>query len=118
MCSAAPQAGACAEQAVAENETEAMDEARLAVQQIVLARHQPSELLPRAPPILALQVRPQATPMSNTVFTYCSRCRSETLHGSLADQDGARVQLAARGDRPWLKFTAAHLAGTEGSTAC
>ena len=34
-----------------------MDEARLAVQQIVLARQQPSELLPRAPPIIALQVR-------------------------------------------------------------
>ena len=33
-----------------------MDEARLAVQQIVLARQQPSELLPRAPPIIALQV--------------------------------------------------------------
>jgi hypothetical protein len=44
------------EQAVAEDETEAMDEARLAVQQIVLARQQPSELLPRAPPIIALQV--------------------------------------------------------------
>lgn len=46
----------CCAQAVAENETEAMDEARLAVQQIVLARQQPSELLPRAPPIIALQV--------------------------------------------------------------
>ena len=44
------------DQAVAEDETEAMDEARLAVQQIVLARQQPSELLPRAPPIIALQV--------------------------------------------------------------
>ena len=33
-----------------------MDEARLAVQQIVIARQQPSELLPRAPPIIALQV--------------------------------------------------------------
>ena len=53
---AGPEHKRCVHQAVAENETEAMDEARLAVQQIVLARQQPSELLPRAPPIIALQV--------------------------------------------------------------
>ena len=44
-------------QAVAENRSEALEEARLAVEQIVLRRRQPIELLPRSPDVILLQVR-------------------------------------------------------------
>ena len=44
-------------QAVAENRSEALEEARLAVEQIVLRRKQPIELLPRSPDVIQLQVR-------------------------------------------------------------
>lgn len=43
-------------QAVADNKADALEEARLAVEEIVIPRQQPIELLPRSPSVLELQV--------------------------------------------------------------
>lgn len=48
----------CNAQAVKENESEALEEARLAVEEIVLTRQQAIELLPRTPSVIEQQVRP------------------------------------------------------------
>ncbi len=48
----------CNAQAVKENEAEALEEARLAVEEIVLTRQQAIELLPRTPSVIEQQARP------------------------------------------------------------
>ena len=63
-------------QAVAENRSEALEEARLAVEQIVLRRKQPIELLPRSPDVILLQVRAKGSTTIRDSISFDSPCKN------------------------------------------
>lgn len=96
-------------QALSISQTEALEEARIVVEQIVMPRQQPVELLPRSPSVLQLQVctHSQAVRQSDSqTYIKCvdsdatsAACGAPPTHALSAKAAGAHKQIESQTQR-------------------